>query len=360
MALYRIKNGSYKIDYVKDGVKRTFTVGQVSKRAAESIEGLLESLLEAHDFRIDPSPVVLERVGRLCDRLQKSFDRHGLLPAVKPRTFFTVRQFCDEWLESKRLSVKAVTAYGYGLALDDLCEFVGKDFSVSSLSRSDVEKFHCHLQSQNFSPTTINHNFRVLRSVFADGVRRERLSNNPFDGYRAGSVVNLARREYIPLSRFQVLLEKIPEVEARAYLSFARYAGLRRGEINGLRFSDFSETENKFRIGRGKTGERFVPYFSSLRPYVEALRDLRDDDNLFSSDNYFSRWVLGLVKKTGLELWPKFFVNLRASCISDWDGKLSEFMMTSIFGNSQAVRNAHYIQLRGDEMERVVGLESVR
>jgi hypothetical protein len=55
------------------------------------------------------------------------------------------------------------------------------------------------------------------------------------------------------------------------------------------------------------------------------------------------------IRRAGVEVWEKLFVNLQSSCITDMAERgYSEKTLDSMFGNSAKVQCLHYVQFRKD------------
>ena len=154
--------------------------------------------------------------------------------------------------------------------------------------------------------------------------------------------------------------------ELRGILAFARFAGLRIPcEIRELKFSDFDRVNNLFRVDQsGKTGQRRVPIFEELFPFLDVLQTEAKPDQVYVFEHFRNCRNIGtLIKKrmgkAGLVPWVKFFVNLRSSCITDKE-RLGwpKSVMNAVFGNSEAVRLGHYIQPMADEDYGKLGFSS--
>ena len=66
--------------------------------------------------------------------------------------------------------------------------------------------------------------------------------------------------------------------------------------------------------------------------------------------------VLKAIQSAGFDVWPKMFVNLRSSIITEFEEMgISEKTIDAIFGNSSKVRKRYYIKHRQkEEFERVL------
>ncbi len=74
---------------------------------------------------------------------------------------------------------------------------------------------------------------------------------------------------------------------------------------------------NRFRVDSPKTGERWVPIFPELRPYLAEVFDLAEPGavhviNRYRESNCNLRTQLQrIIRKAGVSPWTKLFHNLR-------------------------------------------------
>ena len=123
-----------------------------------------------------------------------------------------------------------------------------------------------------------------------------------------------------------------------------------------MKFSDFDFDKTVYADGdgvfvvSGKTGKREVPFFHELRQHYDAVVAAAKPGQEYVFETYRHCKNVGTLikkhmKRAGLEVWDKFFINLRSSCITDkvrlgW----SRSLLDAVFGNSEQIRNKHYVQ----------------
>jgi len=119
--------------------------------------------------------------------------------------------------------------------------------------------------------------------------------------------------------------------------------------------------------GHGK-GHRTIPMFPRLRPCLEEAWEAAEEgqthvipENLYlPAANGPKGWVncnlrttfAKIVDRAGLELWPRLFHALRASCESDL---AREYPITTVckwIGNTVAIAARHYVQVTDQDFER--------
>ena len=116
------------------------------------------------------------------------------------------------------------------------------------------------------------------------------------------------------------VLEACPDAEWRLVFALSRFGGLRcPSEHLALTWPDVDWERNRFRVDSPKTGVRWVPIFAELRPYLAEAFEQAPEGALYLINRYrdvqvnLRTQLLRIIRKAGLEPWPKLFHNLRAS-----------------------------------------------
>ena len=228
------------------------------------------------------------------------------------------------------------------------------DVAPSSITAEDVERFRSWCKQDGLSEATLSRGLRACKSIFKFGIDKGLLLHNPFEKIGRGSEANFDRMIYIDRDKFGRLLTFCRDDRERLILALARLGGFRiPSEIRDLRFRDFNETIIRIRENT-KTGFREVPLFAEIDRIFRCLRG-RPDDFVFGTVlQHGPRDMLKrVIVSSGMEVWPKPFVNLRSSCITDFVTMgYTDKALDAMFGNSARVREIHYIQFRRDSEYR--------
>ena len=232
-------------------------------------------------------------------------------------------------------------------------EFFG-DVAPSSITVEDAECFKSWCKEDGLSEATLSRGLRACKSIFKFGIDKGILLHNPFEKIGRNSEANLDRMIYIDRDKFERLLTFCRDDRERLILALARLGGFRiPSEIRHLRFRDFNETIIRIRENT-KTGFREVPLFLEINRIFRRLSG-RPDDLVFGTvlQNGPRDMLKRVIVSSGMEAWPKPFVNLRSSCITDFVTMgYTDKALDAMFGNSARVREIHYIQFRRDSEYR--------
>jgi integrase len=165
---------------------------------------------------------------------------------IRPRTRTTVQEAADALVagmndgtvldrtgkaykpSTRRSYEQAMTGY---LTSDPLARM-----GLAEVRRADVQDYVDRLRKRGLSPSTIANKIDPLRVIFRRAMRRDEIAVDPTVELELPAV--RGRRERIAgRAEAAALIDALPESE-RALWATALYAGLRRGELRGLRWSD--------------------------------------------------------------------------------------------------------------------------
>src|SRR5439155_23031949 len=157
----------------------------------------------------------------------------------------TIRQASAELLAGMRAGAirnRSGDAYkpsvirGYELALDDVVLPEFGALKLGELRRADVRRLAERLQGRGLSPSRIRNLLMPLRVIYRRAIDLELVSASPLTALPLPAVRG-RRDRIVPADQAAALIAALPPAE-RACRALAFYAGLRLGELRGLRRSD--------------------------------------------------------------------------------------------------------------------------
>jgi integrase len=166
------------------------------------------------------------------------------------------------------------------------------DIRLSDLRRADVQDLADSLTAQGLSPSTIQNTIDPLRVICRRAVRRDLLVHDPTEHLELRRP-NGRRERIASPEEADALLGALKD-EDRALWATALYAGLRRGELRALRWSDIDIPKRVIHVQRGwdavegeqggksAAARRHVPILDPLARELAAhkLRSRRDGEAL--------------------------------------------------------------------------------
>jgi integrase len=206
----------------------------------------------------------------------------------------TLREAAEAWVEGARAgSIRnrsgdrykpsVIRSYETSLRLRVLPE-LGKR-KVSEIRRRDVQDLADRLLGERLDPSTIRNTLMPLRAIFRRALARGDVAVNPTRGLELPAVRGRRDRIVSP-DEAEALLTALPERD-RPLWATALYAGLRRGELQALRWDDVDLANGVIRVERAwdvqegpiepksRAAHRRVPIPAILRDYLVALRHRR-------------------------------------------------------------------------------------
>jgi integrase len=242
---------------------------------------------------------------------------------MRARSTITLREAADAWLGGARdgsirtrsgdpYKPSAIAAYEAALRLHLLHDLGAH--RLSEISRADVQDLADRLLAKGFDPSTCRNALMPLRAIFRRALARGEVAVNPTTGIELPAVRGRRDRIASP-AEAAALIEALPEAD-RALWATALYAGLRRGELMGLRWEDVALDEGVIRVERSydprareviapksAAGVRRVPIASALRAHlaVHRLRSGRADGLVFGDGA--TPFVDGPVRRRAARAW---------------------------------------------------------
>lgn len=187
-----------------------------------------------------------------------------------------------------RYKPSVVRTYEIALRLRILPELGGR--KLSDVHRSDVQDFADRLLAAGTDPSTIRNTMMPLRAIFRRAVARGEVAVNPTSGLELPAVRGRRERIASP-DEAAKLIEALPERD-RALWATALYGGLRRGELQALRWDDVELAKGVIRVERAwdvregeiepksRAGRRTVPIAVVLRDYLVEHKQRGEGDGL--------------------------------------------------------------------------------
>jgi integrase len=210
---------------------------------------------------------------------------------MRAPTQMTLRDAAEAWLESARAgSIRnrsgdrykpsVIRGYETSLRLRVLPELGNRKFS--EIRRRDFQDLADRLLGEGLDPSTIRNTLIPLRAIFRRALARGDVAVNPTRGLELPAVRGKRDRIVSP-EEAEALLSVLPEND-RALWATALYGGLRRGELQALRWDDVDLANGVIRVERAwdvregpiepksRAARRRVPIPAILRDYLVEHR----------------------------------------------------------------------------------------
>ena len=370
------ENGNRTVQFVAgDGKRRSVRLGKVPKKVAEGVKLRVEALNAAAVSRLPLDGETATWVAGIGDDLAAKLAAVGLIPA---RASQTLGAFLADRLAACRAEFKPATAVNLSTVANDLTRYFGESSPLRDITPAAADAFRTHYLTREpkLSPDTAARRLRTVRKLFKDAAALKLVDANPFSGVRARATGGADRKVYVPAAD----VERIIAVSSPAWrimLALARHAGLRcPSEVLSLRWADVNWEAGRMTVPSCKTEHlpgkayRVCPIFAALRPHLEEAFELAGPGAEYVVPGGYRAAALGpagwkalnlrtqllkLVRRAGLQPWPKLWQNLRASCETDLMQHHPIHAVTSWIGNTPSVALKHYLQVLDIDFEKAAG-----
>jgi len=355
-------NGRKRILFLlPDGQRKAIRLGKCDIKTAMAIKVKLESLLAA---KLTGTPIpqdVATWLGSISDELHDKLAKVGL---VGPRQKVSVGEWVKKWLETKRSQgYKPGSLGAWVQVVNELDRLFGK-MTLLAVDGTLGERYYQALCSRGLRPTTIQKRIEHARSIFNAAIRAGLVARNPFSDIRIRGCNPDERRFYVSVDIVKRVIEAAPNVYWRLLIALGRFGGLRiPSEALSLRWTDILWDQNRMVVPSPKTENvgkpyRVIPLFPLLRQHLEEAWNVAKEGDEFIFPEDWRRRAMRpdgwkscnlrttfekIVRRSGVEPWPRLWHNLRASCESDLAQSFPIAVVTKWLGNTVAVAMRHYV-----------------
>lgn len=359
----------------ESGRRKTVRIGRMAKKDAITVQNAVERLVISWRTA---TPVDSQTAGWLAHIGDDLYDRLARVGLVERRGRATLGGLLQRFYASRQ-DVKPATRTTWDNVRNDLLRYFGAECRLADIDRDQAEAFRSYLVNRELASATISRRLQTVRQFFEWGVDKGVIEANPFTKVRHAAGNPRYRLEYIKPEETQRLIDAAPDWVWRTIIVLVRYGGLRcPSEVLSLRWQDVDLPAGRMAVPSPKTehraghSRRVVPIFARLRPYLEEAWDMAAEGqtHVIPEDRYLPSaigprgWVncnlrttfKKIVRRAGLEPWPRLFHNLRASCETDL---VTEYPLTTAcqwIGNSPSIAAKHYVQATDRDFQRACGL----
>ena len=362
------KNGRKTIQFVgPDEKRRSLRLGKVNMKVAEGIKVRVEQLLAAKLAGVPWDADLAKWVSELDKAMRIKLERVSLLDPKEHLAIPKLQEFIDSYIAS-RTDVKHSTKAIYGQARKSLIQYFGGDKEITSINEADAEDWKNQLSTgEKLSEGTIRKRCAIAKLFFKRAVKKRIIRDNPFAGLASAAISNPDRSYFILPEDAQKVIDACPDVEWRLIFVLSRYGGLRcPSEHLALKWDDILWDQNKISITVPKLahlnghGSRVIPLFPEVRAVLEEAFELAGEGAAYvitryrrSNTNLRSQ-LLRIIKRAGLEPWPKLFQNLRSTRQTELSREHPEHVVVAWLGNSPQVAKKHYLQVTEEDFKKAV------
>ncbi len=339
--------------------RQTLRLGKVSKSAALSVCTNVEQLVATVASGLPLYEETRVWLQRISDDLYARLAAVSLVEPRQARVAVTLDGFVNAYIDG-RAEIRPNTLRNFEQSRRILTEFLGKERDIRSVTPGDADAFKEHLAREGYAPATRAREIKRARQFFKAAVRKRLITENPFDGVKAGGQANKERLFFVDEALTRAVLEACPSDEWRLIFALSRYQGLRcPSETLNLRWSDIDWERGIIHVRPVKTKGRVLPIFPEVRPLLAAVAPpvVNGDQHVLPTfggrtDANLRTEFLRILKKAGIPAWTRPFHNLRSSRETELSQDFPLHVVTAWLGNSKKVAEDHYLQVTPDHIRK--------
>jgi integrase len=362
--------GRRRIQFVApDESRKTIRLGKCDRKSAEAMARHVEALLAA---KICGQPIPRDTAAWLAGigaTLRDKLAAVGLVEAPK-------RAALGEFLRSfilSRPNVKPATLEVRQQPCRNLTAFFGDDKPLRSITTGDGDQFKAWLLTQDLAPATVAKRLSFARTFLHVARKHRLIDENPFSEVKIPTANVSLRQRFIDRDMVQKLFDlAIPTW--RTIIALARFGGKRcPSEVLSLEWRHVDWERNRITVPSPKTdrydgkGTWTIPLFVELRPFLEQAFELAIPGQTHVVGGEHLKKAQGpsgwrncnlrtrfekLVKRSGLEPWPRLFHNLRSSLETEFLESFPVHVVALWMGHDAKVSLKHYAQTTDDHFDR--------
>ncbi len=359
------KSGKRRICFTDgNGGRKTLYLGKAAKKSAESICCRVEEILENKAFNRAHAAELANWINGLPPAMRKKMVGVGLLDAAPPT--MTVEELIIRFLVDA--DVKPATRAAYRQTTQSLIKSLGSTKSISQLTVADADTWRKECVAEGLAKATIAKRTNVAKTIFKKAVKLGIVKESPFEDLKVGSQVNSERSFYVSREVIVAVLAKCPNIQWRAIVGLARYAGLRcPSELQQLKWSDIDWSKKLLTVHSPKTeydaghSVRIVPVAPEIQPILFELCEMATEGDVLlfpklkaSSGNLRTSFHK-IIMRAEHKPWPRLFQNLRGSCETDWVGVHPAHEVASWLGHSPTIAVKHYLKHKDLNVQAATG-----
>lgn len=374
-SLSKLKNGGWMVQFHdRTGKRRTVRLGQIPRHNARSVFIRMEELIAAKATGSSPSPSTQAWLNEIGETLYDRLVRVELAePATAPGDQ-SLGAFLADVLAQAEIKGSTRTRYEQSVRL--LQDYLGSDKAVGAITRRDADGYRAWLverkipdrkhHDRKYARAKVSREIGMARQFLKKAVEWNLIDRNPFDGVKAGGQTNPDRKVFVKAETIERVMAATDSHDWRCIIALSRYGGLRcPSEVLRATWGDVYWSEGKMLVRSPKTehhpgkDRRIIPLFPELRAVLEdAYAHAEDRDGRIvvgytnPHDTNLRTGLMRILKRAGIEPWPKLFNALRASRATELAAQFPPVACSAWLGHSPTTAITHYQVVTDDDFAR--------
>ncbi len=351
-------NGRRIIQFVgNDGKRRSIRLGKLSMRQAESVRVKVENLVAAKITGHAPSDEVSRWLAGLDDPMINKLARAGL---TSHRNHTTLQGWLDRYLSDREGELKPESLRKLRQTKDKLLAYYDPQTPLRAITVEQAADWRQWMKTQKLSEAAIKTHCGNAKTMAEEAVRRELVSDNPFQHLKSGPTPSRHKR-YVTPDEIDRIIDACPNAEWKLLFGLARYVGLRiPSESHLLSWADVDWERSRLTVRSPKTEhhtgheQRIVPVTPKLMKLLQDRFDECDEGQqhlvAIRGKGAVIRQVRAIWKRASVEPWARLWQTLRQSCEKEMAMRFPQYAVSKWIGHSITVSGRHYANDVPDEL----------
>lgn len=357
----RRKNGvAWRVQYMIRGTRRTLYLGVHYSRAhAEEIDAFVRKIVDALAVGVEPDAATRAWLDRASPDLRERLERAGLL---EKKRNIAVPEIWRLYVASPAFRETKPTTQQNKVKFFNAFTRAGGAVAVRDLTREKLDAIRAALDAELAEATRASA-LKTASAALNWAVERGIIDKNPIEKYPKGSLQNKTREYFVDRETASKVMENCRLPAARVAFALYRFGGLRRGEAFLLKWSDVKWERGRIYVTSPKTervgkGSREIPLFPALRRELERARRFASPEAVFvvegASESNILKTLKAAARRAGVEVWPRFIQNLRASCANEIIRDHNAEAESAWIGHDSATARKHYLTVLDSDFEKAL------
>ena len=361
------KNGRRRIQFVKDGKRKTIRLGKCTAKTANTIRIHIEEILTAKAAG-QPVPInTAQWLGNIDDTLHARLAKVGIIDARREASSTTIGDLVHA-LIAERPNMKRFTKKNILQAKQKMLAFFGQR-PMQEVTHADAVAFQNHLIAQGYVEATYRRTLGYGRQFWNAATEQGLYTGrNPFNRISTNVRGNPERKRFIGRDITNRVIEAAPDAQWRLIIALARYGGLRTpSETLALKWEHINWEQGRITVPSPKTEHhagkdcRIIPLFPELHPLLMEAFEQAEPGVPWVITRYrppscnlrtqFER----ILNRAGVSPWPKLFHNLRASRATELCNEYPAHVVADWLGHSENIAREFYLTVNDEHFARATG-----
>jgi integrase len=366
----RDKKGRWRVQFRTDAGRQTLWLGQqLQRKVVTEIGRNVDLIIASRKHGVPLQPESEMWLSRLPEELRQKLIRMGVIVNNGRHVPTSLGGFLDSYLRA-RTDLSRGSISNLTVARRWLETYFGVDRELGSITAGEADLYRSWLRSEGGqAENTVRRLCSRAKQFFRAALRQRLIKENPF-GDMKKLVVGASDRSrafQITGEMAQQVLDACPDDHWRLIFALSRYGGMRvPSEICLLEWQHIDWERQRILVNCKKTEHhcgreiREMPLFTELKPHLEAWRRVcpkRREKVLnpfVNAKTNLRTGLLKILKKAGIQPWPKLFQNLRSTRAKELRRRFDPAVVAAWLGHTVDVADKHYCQVSDDDFRRAV------